>query len=128
VRYWRLLGLYNAETTAYTAFAGVPPSPYTPDEDARLSGLRCVNNRDGATTLANHTQIRLTCNTFKPNSIECGAQGSGLQTAPVGVVESQDWQVDQVVKAGVPITLEGRNVTADTPVGVSVLLYGLFQN
>ena len=128
MRYWRLLGHYNSETTAYTAFAGVPPSPYTPDENARLVGLRCMNNRDGATTLQNHTQIRLTCNTFKPNSIEVGAQGSGLQTAPVGVVESQDWQTDQEVRAGVPITIEGRNVTADTPVGVSVLLYGLFQN
>lgn len=130
-RYWRMLGQYDAETTTYGSFAGTPASPYTPDEDSRLLALRTVVNRSAATSLINHVQIRLTCNTFKPNSIEIGAQGSGLQTAPAlqsGETATTDWQVDQMVKAGVPITLEGRNVTADTPVTVSVLVYGLFQS
>lgn len=129
MRYWRALGLYNAETKEYTAFAGTGlSSPYTPTEDARLVGLRAISSSDAVTTLTNHVQVRLTCNTFKPNSIECGAEGTGLLTAPAAVRPPMDWQVDQPVKAGVPITIEGRNITADTPVGVSVLLYGLFQN
>lgn len=132
MKYWRLLGQYDAETTTYSAFAASGfTSPYTPDENARLKGLRAVVNRSAATSLINHIQFRLTCNTFKPNSIECGVQGSGLQTAPAlqsGDAAKADWEVDQQVMAGVPITLEGRNVTADTPVTVSALLYGLFDN
>lgn len=128
MRYWKLMGLYNSETTAYTAFAGVAaPSPYNPDENSRLVGLRTISSSDAATTLCNHVQIKLTHSKFKPNSIEIGAEGNGLQTAPARRTII-DWQVDQEVQGGLSITMEGRNVTADTPVGVSVLLYGLFQN
>lgn len=131
-RYWRCLGQYDAETTTYSALAVAGfTSPYTPDEDARLTGLRVMMNRSAATTLVNHTQFRLTCTTFKPNSIECGGQGAGIQTALVpqaGATATSDWDCDQPVKAGVPITIEGRNVTADSPVTVSVLLYGRFES
>jgi hypothetical protein len=125
---WRLLGQYDAETTTYSAFAVAGmASPYTPDFNGRLIGLRMVINRSAATSLINHVGVKLTCTTFQPNVIEVGGQGSGLQTAPAMQAETLDWQVDQVVKAGVPITLEGRNITADTPVTVSALLYGLFE-
>lgn len=131
-RYWRLLGEYDAETTTYSKFAGPGgSSPYTPDESARLTAIRVVMNRSAATTLSNHVQFKLTCNTFRPNSIECGGQGSGLQTAPAlmsGQVASSDWDVDQEVNAGVPITLEGKNNTVDTPVTQSVMVYGRFDN
>ena len=125
--YWRLLGQYDAETTSYSACAAVPASPYTPDKSGRLKALRAIVNRSAAASLINHVQFKLTCTTFNPNSIECGAQGSGLQTVPALQPESLDWAVDQQVQAGVPVTIEGRNVTADTPVTVSVLLYGLFE-
>jgi len=129
MKYWRCLGQYDAETTTYSALAVAGfTSPYTPDEDARLIGLRTVVNRSAVTSLINHVQFRLTCTTFKPNSIECGAQGSGLQTAPAVQPNETDWSVDQMVKAGVPVTIEARNVTADTPVTTSVLLYGCFQS
>lgn len=128
--YWRLLGEYDSETTAYTAFAGAAKaSPYTPDEDAMLVGLRVQINRSAATSLINAVQFRLTCTQFKPNSMEVGGQGSGLQTAPAqmsGETAITDWSVKQPVKSGVPITIEGRNVTADTPVTVSALLWGKF--
>lgn len=128
-KYWRLMGQYDAESTTYTAFAvSGMASPYTPDEDARLTGLRVVPNRSAATSLVNHLQFRLTCTTFRPNSIECGGQGTGLQTAPAVMSAPMDWDVDQPVKAGVPITLEGRNNTADTPVTVSAMLYGRFES
>lgn len=130
-RYWKLLGQYDAETTTYSEFAvSGMASPFTPPEKARLKGLRAVVNRSAATSLINHIQFKLTCTTFKPNSIEVGCQGSGLQTAPTGVGGNSavlDWEVDQPVEP-VPITLEGRCVTADTPVTVSALLYGLFDN
>lgn len=125
--YWRLLGQYDAETTTYSACAGTPASPYTPDKSGRLKALRTIVNRSAAASLINHVQFKLTCTTFIPNSIECGAQGSGLQTAPALQSEALDWAINQPVQAGVPITIEGRNVTADTPVTVSVLLYGYFE-
>lgn len=133
MRYWKLMGQYDAETTTYSEF-GVfgMSSPYSPVENARLKGLRAVVNRSAATSLINHVGIKLTCATFTPNSLEVGGQGSGLQTAPAlqsGATSQTDWEVDQPVQAGVPITLEGRNISgADTPVTVSVLLYGLFDN
>jgi hypothetical protein len=129
VSYWKLLGEYDAETTTFTAFAGgAGASPYTPTKDAMLKGLRALVGADAATTLTEGVQFRLTCDTFDPNSIECGAQGSGLATVPaLRAQQMYDWPIDQEVKAGVPITLEGRNITADTPVGVSVSLYGYFE-
>lgn len=130
--YWKLLAGYDAESTTYSecALTGFA-SPYSPVENATLKGLRMVANRSAASSLINHVQAKLTCATFKPNSIECGVQGSGLQTAPAlqsGNTAQMDWQVDQPVQAGVPITIEMRNRTLDTPVTVEVLLYGLFQN
>lgn len=130
-RYWKLMGQYDAETTTYSEFAvSGMASPYTPAEKAKLKGLRVVINRSAATSLINHVQFKLTCASFKPNSIEVGGQGSGLQTAPAGVGGNSaiiDWEVDQDVEP-VPIVLEGRCITADTPVTVSALLYGLFDN
>jgi len=126
MKMWRMITQYDAETTAYTACAGTPASPYTPDFNGVLVGLRTIVNRSAATSLINHVQFKLTCNTFKPNSIEIGAQGSGLQTAPAEQPPPMEWPIEQPVQAGVPITIEGRCVTADTPVTVSVLVYGLF--
>jgi len=125
---WRCLGQYDAETTSYTAF-GVSgfSSPYTPDFSGRLTGIRVIVNRSAATTLVNHVEVKLTSTTFTPNVIEVAGQGSGLQTAPASQAEKIDWDVDQPVAAGVPITLEGRCVTADTPVSVSVMVYGRFE-
>ena len=128
-KYWRLLGLYNAESTTYSACAGnAQTSPYTPDENAVLTGLRVIVSADAVTTLTEAVQFKLTCTTFKPNSIEVVGQGIGLATAPRlgGLVT--DYPVQQKVQAGVPITVEARNVTADTPVGVSTLLMGCFES
>lgn len=47
VRYWKLLGEYDAESTTYTAFAGgAGASPYTPTKTAKLLGLRVEIGRD----------------------------------------------------------------------------------
>jgi len=128
-KYWRLVGEYDAETTTFSACAGAAQtSPYTPDETAKLVGLRVIANRSAASSLINHVQFRLTCTTFKPNTIHAGGQGTGLQTAPALQQGGIDYPVEQDVQAGVPITVEARNVTADTPVTVSVLLYGCFEN
>lgn len=128
VKFTRLLGEYNAETTTYSAAAGTAQtSPYTPDMDARLIGLRTMEGGGAATSLMNHVQWRLTCTTFRPNTIHVGQDGGGLQTAPRITVPPTDWPCDQEVKSGVPITVEARNVTADTPVTVDTFLYGIFE-
>jgi hypothetical protein len=123
---------YDGEATTYAeaAVSGMA-SPFAPVESARLKGLRMIINRSSAASLINHVQAKLTSASFRPNSIEVGGQGSGLQTAPAlqsGDSAKMDWEVDQAVIAGTPITCEFRNITADTPVTVSVLLYGLFDN
>jgi hypothetical protein len=125
--YWRLLADYNAESTTYTACAGTAQtSPYTPDENGTLVGLRVIAVADAATTLTEGVQFRLTCTKFKPNSIEAVGYGSGLATVPNLKTQPVDYSVNQPVQAGVPIKIEARNITADTPVGVRVLLVGKF--
>lgn len=128
-KYWKLMGWYNAETTTYSAVAGsAAASPYTPPEDAQLTGLRTIVSNEAATGLTESIQFKLTCTTFKPNSIEVGAQGCGLHTAPAFLGGIIDWPVDQPVKAGVPVTIEARNTTIETPVEVETMLWGHFES
>lgn len=128
MKLWRCIGEYDAETTTYSALAGsAQASPYTPDFNGQLKGIRAIVNRQAATTLTNHVQFRLTSTTFNPNTIHVGAQGTGLQTAPAQNPEALEWPIDQPVTAGVPITIEGRCI-GDTHVTNSVLLYGLFES
>lgn len=129
-KYWRLLAEYNAESKTYSACAGAAQtSPYTPDESARLIGLRVIPSADAATTLMETVQFKLTCTKFKPNAIEVMGLGNGLLTVPtVERGKIIDYIVDQEVQAGVPITIEARNLTADTPVGVLVQLMGCFES
>jgi hypothetical protein len=129
-RLWRLMAVYNAETTTFTKCAGiggVGVSPYKADFDGRLVGLRAVPSAGAAAALLEHVNFKLSCTTFVPNVIECGCQGSGLHTAPAFSPTPMEWPVDQRVLASIPITIEGQNVTAETPVTVEVILYGLFE-
>jgi len=127
-KYWRLLAEYDSETSAYTAAVGVnAPSPFTPIENAKLIGLRVIVSATAATSLVEHVQFKLTCVTFKPNSIEVGGQGVGLATAPRSGAIVIDWSVDQPVQAGVPVTIEGR-CTSGTPVTNETYLWGCFQS
>ena len=125
-KYWKLLGEYDAETSTYSALAGAnAPSPYTPSENAKLIGLRVIVSATAATSLTEAVQFKLTCSTFKPNSIEVGGQGNGLATAPRSELTPLDWAVEQTVQAGVPITIEAR-CTSGTPVTNNVQLWGCF--
>lgn len=130
-KYWKYLGEYSDTADTWSALAGGGgSSPYSPELDGRLKGLRTVVGRDAATSLIDHVEFRLSCGSFTPNTIEIGAQGSGLQTAPSlqsGEASKLDWEVDQPIKAGTPIKLEGRNIGADTQVTPSVHIYGLFE-
>jgi hypothetical protein len=127
--YWKLMGEYDSETTDFTEFAGGGgSSPYSHDEDAQLIGLRTIVGGDAATTLTEHGVIRLTSTTFKPNAIECAFAGGGLRTAPFTQPAPMDHKVDQKVLASIKIKIEGKNLTADTPVTNSVLLMGLFRS
>jgi len=125
---WRMLARYDAETTTYSACAGAGgTSPYTPEFDGKLVGLRGIAGGGAATALVNMVQFKLSCVTFKPNVIEAAVLGNGIQTAPAFKPAPLDFPVEQDVKAGVPITIEGRNIDADTPVTVDVQLWGCFQ-
>ena len=121
------MGEYDAEAATFSNFAGSGgTSPYTPTENARLIALRVAPAATAATSLVEGVLIRLTCATFRPNTIEVGAVGNGIRTAPATPQEPSDWVIDQNVSAGVPVTLEGRNI-AGTPVAVQAFLWGLFE-
>ncbi len=126
-KFWRLIGHYDAETQAFSACAGaLQTSPYTPDIDGRLVGIRVIPGGEAATSLIRGVQIRLTSTTFVPNTIHAFVESNGLQTVPYVPAKELDYQCDQPVKAGVPITVEGRNDVA-TGVTVAVFIMGLFE-
>jgi hypothetical protein len=127
LKFWRLMGEYDAETATWSALAGGGgSSPYTPDFNGKLVALRVVVSREAATSLTNHVEFRLTSAQWSPSTIECGGEGTGLQTAPAFFGGFQDWVVDAAIKAGIPITIEGRCPGAETSVTNEVYLYGLF--
>jgi hypothetical protein len=126
-RFWRLMGEMVETATTYGPVAGsAQTSPYTPDVDAELIGLRTITSRQTASSLTNAYQIRITSTTFKPNTIHLVGTGGGLQTAPVASLGTIDYEVKQSVKAGVPITVEGRNTYANA-VTPDNLIMGLFE-
>jgi len=122
------MGHYNGEAQAFEALAGAfAASPYTPDEDGRLVGLRVLVGGEAATSLVEGVQIRLVCTTFKPNTIHVAIMGNGLRTVPVHAQAPIDYPVDQPVKSGVPIDLEARHNVA-TAVTCQVFIMGQFQS
>ncbi len=123
-KYWKYLGLYDVETKTLTEFG---TGKFTPEEDGKLIALRPIIGAAAATTLIEHYRFQLTHTKFVPNAIDVGGSGNGLATAPAFKPMPQDWPVDQVVKGGLPIKLEGQNLSADTPVGVEIYLYGYFS-
>lgn len=126
-RFWRLIGEMVETATTYGAVAGAAaPSPYVPDVDANLVGIRIIASRQTASSLTNAQQIRLTCTTFNPNTLHVAITGTGLQTAPAFVMNQLDYDVNQMVRAGVPITIEGRNTYANA-VTPDTLIMGLFE-
>jgi hypothetical protein len=124
-----MLGEYDAETTTFTALAGgAGSSPYTPDFNGRLVGLRAMVGGDAATSLVELVEFKLSSTTFSPNQVNgIVVAGGGLRTAPFPQAPTEDYVVDQEVKAGVPVTIEARNITADTPVTVCAILLGCFE-
>jgi len=127
-KYWRCIGHYNGEATTYESLAGTfQASPYTPDEDAQLVGLRVMQAPEAATSLVEGYQIRLSCTTFKPNTMHVCGIGNGLATVPSVPAPVVDYEVNQPVKSGVPITIEGRHAVA-TAVTANILLMGMFQS
>ena len=127
--YVDFMGEYNAETTTFTALSGtdITAGKYSPLKEGMLKRIRLILGRDGATSLINHVQIRAKCVTFGGVDVTVGITGGGLATAPAVQPPSEEFAVDLPVKPGSSISLEGRNVTADTPVGVSCLVFGIFE-
>lgn len=127
-KYWRLLAELTGESQTYEAAAGAAQtSPYTPDEDAQLSGIRVMVGRTAASTLTGQLQIRLSCTMWKPNVMHVACVGSGLQTAPAFPTPVYDFEVNQPVKAGVPITIESRCLVAND-VTNDIMVMGLFSS
>lgn len=129
-RSWQLMSDYAAESTTYTVPAGGSvDNPYKVPKAGRLVALRLISVGDAATTLTEGIEFKLTNTHWSPNEMDgIVIGGGGLQTAPHLQPPSVDYPVDQPVKEESDIKIEARNVTADTPVGVRVLLMGLFES
>lgn len=127
-KFWRLIGHYNGESQNFEALAGAfQASPYQPDIDGRLIGIRVMLGGEAATSLVEGVQFRLTATTFVPNTIHVGAMGNGLRTVPATPQGTPvDFEVNQPVKSSVPITIEGRHNVA-TATTAQAFVWGLFE-
>lgn len=127
-KYWRVIGHYNGESQTYEALAGAfQTSPYTPDENCRIKGIRVIANGEAATSLMEGMQFRLSCTAWKPNVVHVVGSGNGLCTVPKVPPPVLDFEIDQPCMVGVGITIEGRHAVA-TAVTANVLLLGLFES
>lgn len=126
-KYWRVLGEYDAETQAWSAFAGAGgASPYNHDKAGRMVGIKIIVGSQAATSLIEGAQIRLTCTDWSPNMMSFAVSGTGLRTAPGTPPPQFDYVVDQPVTQSSRITLEGINLVA-TAVTVSIQVIGCFE-
>lgn len=126
-KFWRLLGEMVETGTSFAPVAGAAaPSPYIPDIDATLIGIRIITGRQAASSLTNDFQITMVSTTFIPNEIHAGSCGSGLQTAPAILPNQMDFEIFQPVKSGVKININGRNLYANC-VTPDNMIFGLFQ-
>lgn len=125
---YQYLANYDAETTAWSAAAGPGgTSPYSPPVDGRMTGIRLIFGRTAATTLMNQINIRLTCALWSPNQIVVGGCGTGLATVPAFQPPVYDFDIDQPIKAGVPVTVEGINILANA-VTADIHVFGRIEN
>lgn len=126
--YYLLMGEIQEEGTTYAAAAGaLAPSPFMPPEDAKLTGIRLMPCATAATSLLNGLQVRMSSTSFKPNAIEFGVTGNGLQTVPAFSQPIVDFDIDQVVKGGNKVTIESRNVNGSA-VTVECMIFGRFES
>jgi len=126
--YWLLVGVYDAETTTYSAFAGTNgTSPFTPTQNGTIKNIRILESSQAVTTVMTHAQFKFTCALWKPNSVEFGALGGGLHTAPRPVPVAMDYVCNLSIQAGVPVTLEGRISSAYTNVTTEWAVYAYIE-
>lgn len=129
--YWQVMGRYDAETQAFSAFTtytGGPASPFVPVEaQSTLVGIRAIVGSQAATSLTEGVAIKLTCTAWKPNTLTFYVQGNGLRTAPAAAPPVYDFPVNQPCSSNSPITLEGMCLEA-THVTNSVLIMGKFKS
>jgi len=123
--YWDVLGEYDAETQAFSAFAGTVASPYSPLVQGTLVGIRIIVNAQAATSLTRGVIIRLTCTEWTPNTIQFAVAGNGLKTAPDPIVPTYDFALNLPVKTDKRITLEGRCIEGTHQTN-SILVLGKF--
>ncbi len=128
MKYWRVIGHYNGEAQTFEALAGTfQASPYRPDEDATLVGIRVIPCGEAATSLTEGFQLRLACTAWSPNVIHVAGAGNGLRTAPATAQAVFDYPVSLPCRSGVDITIEGRHAVA-TAVTANIILMGEFEN
>lgn len=128
--YWKIMGRYDAETqawSAFTTFTGGPASPFVPVEQSTLIGVRIIVGAQAATSLTEGVGIRMTCTGWKPNTQDFVVSGTGLRTAPANQPPTYDFPVNQPCSPSLPITLEGICLEA-THVTNSVLVMGKFKS
>jgi len=126
--YEKLIAHIQEEGINYAAAAGaMQPSGFNPVEKCRLTGIRVLPTRTAATTLLDGKQIKITCNTFRPNSIEVFVAGSGIQTAPAAQPIPIDFVVDQPCEPANTFTVESRDVNASA-VTNDIFVIGKFES
>lgn len=128
MRYWRMIGHYNGESQTYEDLAGAfQTSPFTPDLDGKLIGIRVIPSAEAATSLIEGVEFELSCAIWNPGRVNVACAGNGLRTVPATPETPHDYPVDLPVKSSNAITIRGRHNVA-TAVTCNIFLMGLFES
>lgn len=123
--------IYSVEMGTYIGagktFVAMTGSPFAPLANGRLIQVKLLVYGSAVTALIEGVVATLSSPSFGGVPVTVGTAGSGIRTATIPAVPIGIQNCDVPVKVGVNITLQIKNVTADTPVTVEATLIGVFE-
>ncbi len=117
------MGTSQSVTKTYVAMTG---SPYSPLTDGKLVTVKLLACGDAATSLIEGVQVKVECPLWGV-PLTVATVGAGLRTVPQLPIPVGVQNCDLQVRTGVQITVQIKNVTADTPVTPQYVVIGVFE-
>ena len=123
--------VYSVEMATYIGagktYVAMTGSPFAPLTNGRLVQLKLILYGSAVTALIEGVTILAECPAWGGVPVTISGAGARLRTAPAFPIEVIVQNCDVPIKTGVNITLQIKNVTADTPVTVEATLIGVFE-
>jgi len=122
--------IYSDEIATYIGadktLVAMTGSPYSPKANGRLIQLKLAVYGSSVAALIEGIEAVATCPLWGV-PVAVVTAGAGLRTAPAFPIPTGITNCDLAVQVGNQITVQIKNITADTPVTVEAVLIGVFE-